>query len=110
MSSAGDQQKTKTDLIAELDSVRAELRASIAETESFRTGEAALIGARDGALNADRAKNRFLAMLSHELRTPMSPVLMLATLGESNQAIPETVRQDFAIIRRNVELQPWADR
>lgn len=34
-----------------------------------------LAQARDGALQADRAKTRFLANISHELRTPMNAIL-----------------------------------
>jgi PAS domain S-box-containing protein len=56
------------------------------------------------AESANRAKDRFLAMLSHELRTPLTPVLAATSLIESGQ-ISENVRQDMQIIRRNVELE-----
>ncbi len=61
--------------------------------------------ARDRALEAVRAKDDFLARLSHELRTPLSPVLLLASEGSSNKDIPEDIRAEFEIIRKNVDLE-----
>lgn len=61
--------------------------------------------ARDSALRTDKAKDQFLAMLSHELRTPLAPALMAVTVLESDVRLPEDVRDDLSMIRRNVELE-----
>ena len=67
--------------------------------------EVELREARDTAEAANRAKDEFLAALSHELRTPLTPVLMLAGDMEKSAELPEAVRGDFAMIRKNVELE-----
>jgi two-component system CheB/CheR fusion protein len=54
---------------------------------------------------ANHSKDRFLAMLSHELRTPLTPVLATAGMLESDARLPEDVREDFRMIRRNVGIQ-----
>lgn len=61
--------------------------------------------AKDTADKTNRAKDAFLATLSHELRTPLTPVLMTAATLEQNDALPDDVRADLAMIRRNIELE-----
>jgi PAS domain S-box-containing protein len=61
--------------------------------------------ARQAAEEANRAKDRFLAMLSHELRTPLTPVLAGARMVEMIPGLPEAARSGIAMIRRNVELE-----
>ena len=52
-----------------------------------------------------RAKDDFLAALSHELRTPLTPVLMMAADLASDPALPIEVRDQLAMMRRNIELE-----
>lgn len=54
---------------------------------------------------ANQSKDRFLAMLSHELRTPVTPVLALAGALEADERLPEDVREGLSMIRRNVAIQ-----
>ena len=60
---------------------------------------------RKELIGANAAKDQFLALLSHELRNPLSPVIaMVGELEATNPDSPET-RRALEIIRRNVELE-----
>ncbi len=56
-------------------------------------------------INANAAKDQFLALLSHELRNPLSPVI--AMVGELEASTPQSakLRHALEVIRRNVELE-----
>ena len=61
--------------------------------------------AKEGAETANAAKDRFLAVLSHELRTPLTPVLMTVGALEQDPGLSAEVREELAMIRRNIELE-----
>jgi signal transduction histidine kinase len=54
---------------------------------------------------ANAAKDQFLAALSHELRTPLTPVLMTVAALESDERLPQDVRESLVLLRRNIELE-----
>ena len=60
---------------------------------------------RQELIGANAAKDQFLALLSHELRNPLSPVI--AMVGELEASMPDSpsVREALEVIRRNVELE-----
>src|SRR6266487_560427 len=60
---------------------------------------------RQELIGANAAKDQFLALLSHELRNPLSPVI--AMVGELEATVPDSppVREALEVIRRNVELE-----
>ena len=59
----------------------------------------------DALREANGAKDDFLAMLSHELRTPLTPVLSLVSSTINDTELSPDLRETFAMIQRNVELE-----
>jgi PAS domain S-box-containing protein len=55
--------------------------------------------------HANAAKDHFMAVLSHELRTPLNPVLMTVADLEHDRSLPPAIREQLAVVRRNVELE-----
>jgi len=60
---------------------------------------------RQELILANAAKDQFLALLSHELRNPLSPVIAMVGELEARSSDDPGVRQPLAVIRRNVELE-----
>lgn len=61
--------------------------------------------ARAEAERANRIKDEFLAILSHELRSPLNPILGWTKLLQSRQFSPEKTAIALATIERNAKLQ-----
>jgi signal transduction histidine kinase/CheY-like chemotaxis protein len=61
--------------------------------------------ARAEAEAANQAKNNFLGILSHELRTPMTPVLLTVSMLERRTDLPPDIIADLNSIHRNVVLE-----
>ncbi len=61
--------------------------------------------ARTEAERANLAKDQFLAMLSHESRTPLTPVLNSVLALEHEEELSAEGRASLEMIRRNVELE-----
>lgn len=61
--------------------------------------------ARAEAEQANQVKDEFLAVLSHELRSPLNPILGWTKLLRTQQLSPEKVDQALATVERNAKLQ-----
>jgi len=70
-----------------------------------KQAEIELLRARQEAIEANQAKDHFLAALSHELRTPLTPVLMTVAAMRQDPALPPLFQRDLGLIYRNVELE-----
>ena len=60
---------------------------------------------RQELIAANAAKDQFLAQLSHELRSPLTPVI--AMVGELEAELPDSgpVKEALEVVRRNVDLE-----
>ncbi|MBL1201823.1 MAG: response regulator [Nostoc sp. GBBB01] len=61
--------------------------------------------ARTEAERANRIKDEFLAVLSHELRSPLNPILGWANLLKTREFDSVTLKKAIATIERNAKLQ-----
>jgi PAS domain S-box-containing protein len=77
----------------------------LVDISNRKVTEDALRESRDAALASNRAKDHFLAVLSHELRSPLAPVVMALGMMEKNPNLPAEFREDLAMMRRNIDLE-----
>jgi signal transduction histidine kinase len=63
------------------------------------------VALRQELIGANAAKDQFLALLSHELRNPLTPVIAMVSELEATMPESEKGRQALEVIRRNVELE-----
>ena len=70
-----------------------------------KEAETELQRAKEEAERANQAKDQFLAVLSHELRNPLAPVLMMADVLSQPDVDASHARDALEVIRRNVELE-----
>jgi signal transduction histidine kinase/ActR/RegA family two-component response regulator len=61
--------------------------------------------AREEAERANRIKDEFLAVLSHELRSPLNPILGWAKLLQGRKLDEQTTQRALETIERNAKLQ-----
>lgn len=61
--------------------------------------------AREQAETANRIKDEFLAVLSHELRSPLNPILGWSKLLQNGRLDEEVTRRALETIERNAKLQ-----
>ncbi|MEB3210477.1 MAG: PAS domain-containing protein, partial [Leptolyngbyaceae bacterium] len=63
------------------------------------------LAAREEAENANRLKDQFLSILSHELRSPLNPILGWSKLLQTRQLDADKTQKALATIERNAKVQ-----
>jgi len=79
---------------------------TVIEDVSERVGhENELLAAREEADKANAAKDRFITVLSHDLRTPLTAILGWARVLAERSAEPLITKKGAEVIERNVAIQ-----
>ncbi len=69
--------------------------------------EAELQRQKEAAEAANAVKDRFLATLSHQLRTPLTPVLIWAGGTVNQPGLSSEIQEGLKMVCHNVELDAW---
>lgn len=85
--------------------IQAEVAGRILAESALRGMNEQLRSATQTAEDANRAKDDFLAALSHELRMPLTPVLLTAAALREDLRLPADVRERMGMIERNITLE-----
>jgi signal transduction histidine kinase/CheY-like chemotaxis protein len=80
-----------------------QLNADLERRVADRTAELNLLNQE--LRNASKAKDEFLAVLSHELRAPLTPALAAAGYLADHRDLPDELRRDVETIRTHVRLE-----
>ena len=83
---------------------RVMLMAFLRDVSAEREAEAALLRARDEALEGARAKSRFLAVMSHEMRTPLNGTIASIDILEAESGFTDRQRRFLAVARQSSEM------
>ncbi len=73
----------------------------ITDISRYKMMETQLMLAKEKADEANRAKGRFLAQMSHDLKTPLNGILGYSNLLLHDSELPETARGRVSAIRSN---------
>lgn len=73
--------------------------------EASRTAAEAFRKARDAAEDASASKSRFVAMVSHELRAPLVPLVMVADAMEHDSSLPTALKRDVQMMRHSLNIE-----
>ncbi|MBD2020070.1 MASE1 domain-containing protein [Leptolyngbya sp. FACHB-36] len=94
--------QTRAELSDRLAQMNSALTASNSEKDSLLVQARS---SRDEAEAANRLKDEFLAVLSHELRSPLNPILGWSKLLQTRKLGEARTAEALAAIERNAELQ-----
>jgi len=81
------------------------LRIRAAAEQENRALYEAELRAHEAAAEMNRTKDYFLAVLSHELRGPLSAIQYCVADRLSDPSVPFELREDFALVERNARMQ-----
>ena len=96
--------ESEVELLAQLASDVAYGIESIRLLEGKERSQRDLHEAKEAAEAASKAKDQFMAVLSHELRNPLNPVMATASLLRDDPRFDADIRNQLEIICRNAEL------